>query len=59
MIISGVALLERNPHPTEEQIRQGIAGNICRCTGYAKIVAAIQRAAEVMAAERETALIAD
>lgn len=39
------ALLDENPAPTEEEIRFGIAGNICRCTGYTKIVAAIQAAA--------------
>jgi carbon-monoxide dehydrogenase small subunit len=40
------ALLDENPHPTEEEIRFGIAGNICRCTGYTKIVEAIQAAAK-------------
>ncbi len=44
MIVSSVALLDRNPHPTEEEIRYGIAGNLCRCTGYTKIVEAIQAA---------------
>ncbi len=46
MILSAKALLEKHPHPTEDEIRQGIAGNICRCTGYAKIVDAIQVAAD-------------
>jgi carbon-monoxide dehydrogenase small subunit len=42
MILSAKALLDRNPHPTEEEIRGSIAGNICRCTGYVQIVEAIK-----------------
>jgi carbon-monoxide dehydrogenase small subunit len=42
------ALLEKNPNPTEEEIRFGLAGNLCRCTGYDKIVRAVQDAAKVM-----------
>ncbi len=49
MLLSAKALLDRNPRPTERQIREGIAGNICRCTGYVKIVKAIRQAAAVMA----------
>lgn len=45
MIVSAVALLDRNPHPTEQEIRYGIAGNLCRCTGYTKIVEAIEAVA--------------
>jgi carbon-monoxide dehydrogenase small subunit len=45
MIMSAKALLEKNPDPTEEEIRWGISGNLCRCTGYVKIVEAIQYAA--------------
>src|SRR3954452_2861744 len=45
MIMSAVTLLEDNPKPTEQQIRDGISGNFCRCTGYQHIVNAIQRAA--------------
>jgi carbon-monoxide dehydrogenase small subunit len=45
MILSAVNLLSENPTPTEEQIRQGISGNFCRCTGYQHIVNAVQYAA--------------
>ena len=44
MIMASVAFLKNNPHPTEEQIRHGLEGNICRCTGYQNIVAAIKAA---------------
>ncbi len=46
MILAAKALLDRNPRPTEAEIRQGISGNLCRCTGYVKIVEAIQAAAQ-------------
>ena len=46
MILSGVQLLERNAHPTREQICHGIEGNLCRCTGYAHIIVAIAHAAK-------------
>jgi len=45
MIMTAKALLADNPNPTEDEIRQGISGNLCRCTGYVKIVEAIQYAA--------------
>ena len=45
MIISAHALLERDPDPSDEDIRIGLSGNLCRCTGYAKIMAAVQRTA--------------
>jgi len=45
MIMAASALLRRTPHPTEEEIRHGIEGNLCRCTGYQDIVGAIQWAA--------------
>lgn len=48
MILSAKALLDKNPHPTEEEIKKGIAGNLCRCTGYAKIIESIKAAAENM-----------
>jgi carbon-monoxide dehydrogenase small subunit len=50
MIMSACALLEKEPHPTEEDIRWGISGNLCRCTGYQNIVKAVQYAAEKMSA---------
>jgi carbon-monoxide dehydrogenase small subunit len=51
MILSAVSLLQENPHPTEHEIREGISGNLCRCTGYAKIVEAIDSAAKILAKE--------
>jgi len=45
MILSAVALLDENPNPSEEEIRRYLQGNLCRCTGYGKIVEAIQAAA--------------
>ena len=49
MIMSAANLLQDNPTPSEEEIREGISGNFCRCTGYQHIVNAIQHAAERMA----------
>jgi len=51
MLLSSYALLRDNPHPSEEEVRAGIEGNICRCTGYVKIIEAILDAAERMAPE--------
>lgn len=51
-LVAAKALLERNPDPTEEEIRFGLAGNLCRCTGYDKIIRAVQDAAAQM---RQTA----
>jgi carbon-monoxide dehydrogenase small subunit len=48
MILTSYALLGKNPNPTEEQIRWGISGNLCRCTGYQNIVKAVQYAAAKM-----------
>ena len=48
MMMCASALLENNPNPTEEEIRWGISGNLCRCTGYMNIVKAVQYAAEKM-----------
>jgi len=46
MVIAAVALIERHPHPGDAEIREGLAGNLCRCTGYQKIFAAVVRACE-------------
>ena len=46
MIVSASALLMRNPNPTVEEIRSGLSGNLCRCTGYSKIISAVQQAAK-------------
>ncbi len=46
MLIAAQALLEATPHPTEEQIREAIGGNLCRCTGYEQIVEAVRLASE-------------
>ncbi len=49
MIMTAVDLLQRNPNPTEAEIRHGLEGNLCRCTGYQNIVTAVKHAAETMA----------
>lgn len=48
LLMSALHLLERNPSPSEAEIRKGIAGNLCRCTGYQNIISAIQKAAQEM-----------
>jgi aerobic-type carbon monoxide dehydrogenase small subunit (CoxS/CutS family) len=45
MVVAAVALLNEKPKPTEEEIKAGMNGNLCRCCGYAKIVKAMERAA--------------
>ncbi|MBW1802569.1 MAG: (2Fe-2S)-binding protein [Deltaproteobacteria bacterium] len=52
MILSAKAMLDENPDPTEQDVRVGISGNICRCTGYAKIVQAAMAAAEKIRGQR-------
>ena len=47
-LMAACALLEQHPRPTEEQIREGLSGNLCRCTGYTQIVESVQHAAEHM-----------
>ena len=54
-IMTSVALLAKRPAPSREEIKQAISGNLCRCTGYIKIVDAIERAAEVMRHESDEA----
>jgi carbon-monoxide dehydrogenase small subunit len=48
MIMSAKALLDENPDPTDDEIRRGIAGNLCRCTGYTKIIRSIRTASKMM-----------
>lgn len=48
MMMTAVQILERNPTPTESEIRTGLRGNLCRCTGYHNIVGAVQHASEIM-----------
>jgi aerobic carbon-monoxide dehydrogenase small subunit len=50
MIMQSISLLSENAHPTETEIREGLEGNLCRCTGYQNIVAAVQMAAEELSA---------
>jgi putative selenate reductase molybdopterin-binding subunit len=51
MVLSAYALLKRNPNPTEDEIRDALSGNLCRCTGYVKPVQAVQRAAAILRGE--------
>lgn len=51
MIMKTAGILAANPNPSEDEIRSGLEGNICRCTGYEKIVRAVQRASQMMSAE--------
>lgn len=51
MIITSIALLKEKPNPTRDEVRFGLQGNLCRCTGYDKIVDAVQAAAQVMQAQ--------
>jgi aerobic carbon-monoxide dehydrogenase small subunit len=52
-IMAGAYLLEQNPNPTEEEIRKGLEGNLCRCTGYVNIVKAVQAAARVTSGSQQ------
>ncbi len=51
MVLTAKALLERNPDPSEQEIREALTGNVCRCTGYVFIVEAVQAAAQMLADE--------
>lgn len=55
MLMTACVLLKNNPNPSEQEIREGISGNLCRCTGYNNIVKSVQQAAAQLAAEPETA----
>lgn len=56
MVISAIDLLQHNPHPTRQEIIDGISGNLCRCTGYKKIILGIERAADLLMASKATLL---
>jgi carbon-monoxide dehydrogenase small subunit len=58
MIMQAAWLLEQNADPTEDEIRAGIAGNLCRCTGYVNIVKAIQQAAGELKASESAPVVA-
>ena len=51
MVMAAKALLDKNPDPTEEEIKEAMKGNLCRCTGYAMILEAVKRAAQAMRKE--------
>jgi aerobic carbon-monoxide dehydrogenase small subunit len=55
MVIAAVSLLERHPHPTEEEIREGLSGNLCRCTGYQRIFGAVVHSCESTRGKRAPA----
>ncbi len=48
MILTAKSLLARNPHPSDEELRQALSGNLCRCTGYTQILASVRRAIELL-----------
>ncbi|MDD5285134.1 MAG: (2Fe-2S)-binding protein [Desulfuromonadaceae bacterium] len=51
MVLSSKALLDENPHPSQDEIKTALAGNLCRCTGYAKIVEAVEHAGQLLSGE--------
>jgi carbon-monoxide dehydrogenase small subunit len=58
MIMAAVDLLDENPHPSDSEIREGISGNLCRCTGYQNIVRAVASVASASTAPAETEPVA-
>ncbi len=56
MVLTGHALLTRNPHPTRAEIQRAISGNLCRCTGYEKMIQAIELAAQWLETQREASI---
>ncbi|SHI33585.1 carbon-monoxide dehydrogenase small subunit [Dethiosulfatibacter aminovorans DSM 17477] len=59
MVISAKGLLDKNPEPTEDEIREGISGNYCRCTGYTKITDAVKHSAAVLRNEKDQLMEVD
>jgi carbon-monoxide dehydrogenase small subunit len=53
ILMTAKALLDREPHPSRERIREALSGNLCRCTGYAQIIDAVEAAAHATASERD------
>lgn len=51
MVLSSKALLDENPHPSQDEIKTALAGNLCRCTGYAKIIEAVEHAGKLLSGE--------
>jgi len=58
MIMASIDLVKDNPNPTEDEVREGIEGNLCRCTGYQNIVRAVQQAAAEMSGAASTGAVA-
>jgi carbon-monoxide dehydrogenase small subunit len=54
MIMAAADLLRENPQPTQQEVREGLEGNLCRCTGYQNIVSAVQKAAAEMSGQPST-----
>ena len=52
MVLKTISLLEENPNPSEEEIKEGLEGNLCRCTGYVKIIKAVAKAGEMVSGAR-------
>ena len=59
MVLTSISLLKQNPNPTEDEIRWGISGNLCRCTGYNNLVKSVQYAALKLAGKQPEVAIID